>query len=171
MAKRIRETVDTLMHLTNTMLDVPRLRLHEKLARLSPSLLEKSVFLVCGSDLIEDSIELPRKATDGLNIIGLHAGLHGFTSYVARSVSFNWDRKKHTLVAPHTGAVLTPYCYCCPLNLKFLKCELQCLSASMELADANFTAQPFGFIAEPLLSAGGIIVPLEGYFTKVKEEC
>jgi len=41
----------------------------------------------------------------------------------------------------------------------------------MELADANFTAQPAGFIAESVLSAGGIIVPPEGYFTKVKEEC
>jgi 2,2-dialkylglycine decarboxylase (pyruvate) len=89
MAKRIRETADTLMHLTNTMLNVPRLRLHEKLAKLSPSPLEKSVFLVSGSDSIEGSIELALKATDGLDIIGLHAGLHGSTSYVTRSVSFN----------------------------------------------------------------------------------
>jgi 2,2-dialkylglycine decarboxylase (pyruvate) len=171
MVKRIRETMDTLMHSTNTMLNVPRLRLHEKLGKLLPSPLEKSVFLVSGSDSIEGSIDLARKATGGLDIIGLHAGLHGSTSYVTRSVSFNWDRKKHTAVAPHTGAVLTPYCYRCPLNLKFPKCELQCLSASMELADANFTAQPAGFIAEPVLSAGGILVPPEGYFTKVKEEC
>ena len=41
----------------------------------------------------------------------------------------------------------------------------------MELADANFTAQLVGFVAEPVLSAGGIIVPPEGYSTKVKEEC
>jgi len=163
--------MESLMHSTNTMLNVPRLRLHEKLGKLLPGNLEKSVFLVSGSDSIEGSIDLARKATGGLDIIGLHAGLHGSTSYVTRSVSFNWDRKKHAAVAPHTGSVLTPYCYRCPLGLKFPKCEIQCLSASLELADANFTAAPAGFISEPVLSAGGIIVPPEGYFNRVKAEC
>ena len=171
MVKRITQTMESLMHSTNTMLNVPRLRLHEKLGKLLPGNLEKSVFLVSGSDSIEGSIDLARKATGGLDIIGLHAGLHGSTSYVTRSVSFNWDRKKHAAVAPHTGSVLTPYCYRCPLGLKFPKCEIQCLSASLELADANFTAAPAGFIAEPVLSAGGIIVPPEGYFNRVKAEC
>ena len=42
----------------------------------------------------------------------------------------------------------------------------------MELADANFTTKPAGFIAEPILSAGGVIVPPKGYYQAVrKEEC
>ena len=171
MVKRITATMESLMHSSNTMLNVPRLRLHEKLGKILPRPLEKSVFLVSGSDSIEASIDLARKATGGLDIIGLHAGLHGSTSYVTRSVSFNWDRRKHAAVAPHTGSVLTPYCYRCPLGLKFPKCEIQCLTASLELADANFTAQPAGFICESVLSAGGIIVPPEGYLNRVKAEC
>ena len=169
--RRIRETLDTLMHATNTMLNVPRLRLHEKLGQVLPKPLEKSIFLVSGSDSIEASIDLARKATGGLDILGLHAGLHGSTSYVTRSVSFNWSRKKHAAVAPHTASVLTPYCYRCPLKLKFPSCDMQCLTVSMELADANFTAPPAGFIAEPILSAGGVIVPPEGYYNRVKQEC
>ncbi|MED5359482.1 MAG: aminotransferase class III-fold pyridoxal phosphate-dependent enzyme, partial [Pseudomonadota bacterium] len=169
--KRITATMESLLHSSNTMLNVPRLRLHEKLGKILPRPLEKSVFLVSGSDSIEASIDLARKATGGLDIIGLHAGLHGSTSYVTRSVSFNWDRRKHAAVAPHTGSVLTPYCYRCPLGLKFPKCEIQCLTASLELADANFTAQPAGFICESVLSAGGIIVPPEGYLNRVKAEC
>ena len=171
MVKRITATMESLLHSSNTMLNVPRLRLHEKLGKILPRPLEKSVFLVSGSDSIEASIDLARKATGGLDIIGLHAGLHGSTSYVTRSVSFNWDRRKHAAVAPHTGSVLTPYCYRCPLGLKFPKCEIQCLTASLELADANFTAQPAGFILESVLSAGGIIVPPEGYLNRVKAEC
>ncbi|MEC7539000.1 MAG: aminotransferase class III-fold pyridoxal phosphate-dependent enzyme, partial [Pseudomonadota bacterium] len=171
MVKRITATMESLLHSSNTMLNVPRLRLHEKLGKILPRPLEKSVFLVSGSDSIEASIDLARKATGGLDIIGLHAGLHGSTSYVTRSVSFNWDRRKHAAVAPHTGSVLTPYCYRCPLGLKFPKCEIQCLTASLELADANFTAQPAGFICESVLSAGGIIVPPKGYLNRVKAEC
>lgn len=75
------------------------------------------------------------------------------------------------MVAPATSAILTPYCYRCPLGLKFPKCEIQCLKTSMELADANFTAKPAAFIGEPVLSAGGVIVPPAGFYAAVRAEC
>ncbi len=167
----IEKTMQSMMHSTNTMLNVPRLRLHERLGKLLPKPLEKSLFLVSGSDSVEGALDLARKATGGTDIIGLHAGLHGSTSYLTRSVSFNWDRHKHSIVAPATASILTPYCYRCPLNLKFPKCELQCLKTSLELADANFTTKPAGFIGEPILSAGGVIVPPEGYYKAVRKAC
>ena len=129
--KRIETTMKSLLHASNTMLNVPRLRLHEKLGKLLPRPLEKSLFLVSGSDSIEAAIDLARKATGGLDVLGLHAGLHGSTSYVTRSLSFNWERRKHAAVAPHTASVLTPYCYRCPLGLKFPRCEVQCLTSSL----------------------------------------
>lgn len=167
----IEKTMKSLFHATNTMLHVPRLKLHEKLGKLLPKPLEKSLFLVSGSDSIEGAVDLARKATGGLDVIGMHSGLHGSTSYITRSLSFAWSRRKHAAVAPGTSAVLTPYCYRCPLGLKFPKCEIQCLKTSFELADANFTAKPAGFIGEPILSAGGVIVPPEGFYKMVREEC
>ena len=167
----IEKTMKSMMHATNTMLNVPRLRLHERLGTLLPKPLEKSLFLVSGSDSIEAAIDLARKATGGLDVIGFHAALHGSTSYLTRSVTFNWDRRNHSVVAPATQSILTPYCYRCPLNLKFPGCKLQCLSTSLEMADANFTSQPAAFIAEPILSAGGVIVPPPGYFKAVREAC
>ncbi|HAT35495.1 MAG TPA: hypothetical protein DCS82_07250 [Rhodospirillaceae bacterium] len=168
----IEKTMKSLMHSTNTMLHVPRLKLHETLGKLLPKPLEKSLFLVSGSDSIEGSVDLARKATGGLDIIGLHAGLHGSTSYVTRSLSFNWSRWKHSAVAPGTNSVLTPYCYRCPVGQNHKKkCGFECLRISMELADANFTAKPAGFIAEPILSAGGVIVPPEGYYKAVRKAC
>jgi len=168
---RITETMKSLLHATNTMLNVERLRLHETLGKLLPPPLQKSIFLVSGSDSIEASVDLARKATGGLDVIGMHAGLHGSTSYLSRSLSFNWTRRKHSIVAPATSAILAPYCYRCPLNLTFPKCELQCLKTSMELADANFTTTPAAFIGEPILSAGGVIVPPPGFYKAVREEC
>jgi len=168
---RITETMKSLLHATNTMLNVERLKLHETLGRLLPPPLQKSVFLVSGSDSIEAAVDLARKATGGLDVIGMHAGLHGSTSYLTRSLSFNWTRRKHAIVAPATSAILTPYCYRCPLKLTFPKCEIQCLKTSMELADANFTADPAAFIGEPILSAGGVIVPPPGFYPAMREEC
>jgi 2,2-dialkylglycine decarboxylase (pyruvate) len=167
----IERTLKNLMHASNTMLNLPRLKLHEKLGKLLPKPLEKSLFLVSGSDSIEASVDLARKATGGLDILGMHQGLHGSTSYLTRSISFAWKRGKHAAVAPATSSMLTPHCYRCPVGLTFPKCEIQCLKTSMELADANFTSKPAAVIAEPIVSAGGVIVPPPGYFEAVRKAC
>ncbi len=169
MIKRITETMKTMFHSSNTMLNVPRLRLHERIGKLLPRL-PRSVFLVSGSDSIEAAIDLARKATGGLDVLGFHAGLHGSTSYLTRSLSFNWNRRKHAVVAPATTAIMAPYCYRCPLGLKSPECSFKCLDISLELADANFTSKPAAMIAEPILSAGGVIVPPKGYYKKLKRE-
>ena len=171
MVAAIRKALEVSVHATKTMLNIPRLRLHERLGKLLPEPLQKSLFLVSGSDSIEASIDLARKATGGIDVVGLHAGLHGSTSYLTRSLSFNWNRSKHTTVAPATTAVLAPYCYRCPLKLEYPSCDIQCLDTSMELADANFTGKPAAFIGEPILSAGGVIVPPEGFYQRVLEAC
>ena len=171
MVTAIRKALEESVHATKTMLNIPRLRLHERLGKLLPEPLQKSLFLVSGSDSIEASIDLARKATGGIDVVGLHAGLHGSTAYLTRSLSFNWTRSKHALVAPATNAALAPYCYRCPLKLKYPSCDIQCLDTSMELADANFTGKPAAFIGEPILSAGGVIVPPEGFYRRVLEAC
>ena len=168
--RAIAETMTSLLHSTNTMLNVPRLRLHETLGKILPKPLTRSLFLVSGSDAIEAAIDLARKATGGLDVLGFHAGLHGSTSYLTRSLSFAWSRRKHTVVAPATSSIMTPNCYRCPLALKPGDCELACLKMSMELADANFTSTPAAFIGEPVLSAGGVIVPPPGYFDALRKE-
>jgi 2,2-dialkylglycine decarboxylase (pyruvate) len=168
---RIQKTIKSLLHASNTMLNVERLKLHETLGKLLPRPLQKSLFLVSGSDAIEAAVDLARKATGGLDVIGMHAGLHGSTSYLTRSLSFTWSRQKHTIVAPATTAVLAPYCYRCPVGMTFPKCQFQCLKTSMDLADANFTSRPAAFIGEPILSAGGVIVPPPGFFKAMREEC
>ena len=167
----IADATRTLVHSSNTMLNVPRLELHERLGKLLVPPLQKSLFLVSGSDSIEGAVDLARKATGGLDILGLHDGLHGSTSFISRSLSFGWTRRKHASVAPATSSVLTPYCYRCPVAQTFPGCNYLCLTASLELADANFTAQPAAVIAEPVLSAGGVIVPPSGYFKAVRQAC
>jgi 2,2-dialkylglycine decarboxylase (pyruvate) len=166
----IAQTLRVMMHASKTMLNVPRLELHRRLGKILPRPLKKSLLLVSGSDANEAAIDMARKATGGSDILGFHAGLHGSTSLVTRSVSFNWTRSQHSAVAPNTSAILAPYCYRCPLRLTFPSCELQCLKTSLELADANFTTKPAAFIGEPVLSAGGVIVPPTGYYKALQQE-
>src|SRR5947207_8606411 len=65
----VRKATETFVHASNIMLNVPRLELHERLGRLLVPPLQKSLFLVTGSDTIEASVDLARKATGGLDIL------------------------------------------------------------------------------------------------------
>jgi 2,2-dialkylglycine decarboxylase (pyruvate) len=169
--KAIEESTRTIVHASNTMLNLPRLQLHERLGRLLTPPLQKSLFLVSGSDSIEASVDLARNATGGYDVLGLHEGLHGSTSLVARSLSFGWNRNKHAALAPGTSAILAPDCYRCPVSTTFPGCDFLCLKTSLTLADANFTAKPAAVIVEPVLSAGGVIVPPPGYFSALRQAC
>jgi 2,2-dialkylglycine decarboxylase (pyruvate) len=170
-AAAIRESLTTILHSTKTFLNTKRLELHKRLGQILSRPLKRTLFLVSGSDSIEAAVDLARKATGGLDIIGFHTGLHGSTSFVTRSLSFGWNRKKHALNAPATMAILAPYCYRCPVAMTFPGCGFQCLKTSMELADANFTAKPAAAIIEPIMSAGGMIVPPPGYLKALREAC
>ena len=167
----VQRSLQTISHSTKTFLNVDRLELHERLGRILTPPLQKSLFLVSGSDAIEAAIDLARKATGGVDVLGMHMALHGSTSFITRSLTFGWNRSRHGLAAPATAAILSPYCYRCPVGKSFPSCDVQCLVSSMELADANFTGKPAALIIEPVMSAGGIVVPPPGYVKLLKEYC
>ncbi|MBV8168628.1 MAG: aminotransferase class III-fold pyridoxal phosphate-dependent enzyme, partial [Alphaproteobacteria bacterium] len=158
----VQKSLQTISHATKTFLNVDRLELHKRLGEILTPPLQKTLFLVSGSDAIEAAIDLARKATGGVDVLALDMALHGSTSFVTRSLTFGWGRAKHKLAAPGTSAILTPYAYRSPLagGNDFVEKILQ---TSFEIADANFTSKPAAVILEPVLSAGGIIVPPPGY--------
>jgi len=167
----VRRNLETISHSTKTFLNVDRLELHERLGQILTPPLQKSLFLVSGSDAIEAAIDLARKATGGVDVLGMHMALHGSTSFVTRSLTFGWNRSRHGLAAPSTAAILSPFCYRCPVGKSFPSCEVQCLTSSMELADANFTGKPAAMIIEPVMSGGGIVVPPPGYVKLLRQYC
>lgn len=158
----VMRSLSAISHSTKTFLNVDRLELHKRLGEILTPPLQKTLFLVSGSDAIEAAIDLARKATGGIDVLALDMALHGSTSFVTRSLTFGWGRAKHKLAAPGTSAILTPYEYRSPLAgvADFAEKVLQ---TSFEIADANFTAKPAAVILEPVLSAGGVIVPPPGY--------
>ncbi len=167
----VQRNLQTISHSTKTFLNVDRLELHERLGQILTPPLQKSLFLVSGSDAIEAAIDLARKATGGVDVLGLHMALHGSTSFVTRSLTFGWNRSRHGLAAPSTAAILSPFCYRCPVGKSYPSCDVQCLASSMELADANLTGKPAAMIIEPVLSAGGVVVLPPGYIKLLKQYC
>ncbi len=76
---------------------------------------------------------------------------------------------------PDTFAIPAPYAYRCPV--KHLAdgtpgcdpCDMSCLERGLELFDADGAGSLAGTIAEPVLSAGGVIDPPPGYLRRLAE--
>src|SRR5205823_6621539 len=59
----VERSLRTISHSTKTFLNLDRLELHERLGQILTPPLQKTLFLVSGSDAIEAAIDLARKAT------------------------------------------------------------------------------------------------------------
>ena len=136
--------------------------MHERLGQILTPPLQKSLFLVSGSDAIEAAIDLARKATGGVDVLALHMALHGSTSFITRSLTFGWNRAGTGWRRPgrRRSCRRTSTARRSPVGKDLVD---KCLQSSIEMADANFTGKPAAMIIEPVMSAGGIIVPPPGY--------
>lgn len=174
----VKRSLETISHSSKTFLNVDRLELHRRLGEILTPPLQKTLFLVSGSDAVEAAVDMARKVTGGTDVLAMHMGLHGSTSFITRSLSFGWNRSKHGLAAQATSAILAPYSYRCPVAASPEQCAcamnkgaFQCLKTSFELAVSNFTGKPAAVVMEPVLSAGGIIVPPPGYVKALRDLC
>ena len=51
------------------------------------------------------------------------------------------------------------------------ECDCTCLEAGFDLFDQASVGSPAAVVAEPVLSAGGVIVPPPGYFARLVDLC
>src|SRR5205085_2124094 len=154
----IREACDTLIHAHSSYYNVQEIRLAERLARVMPDGLEKSLFLQSGSDANEAAVMIARQYTGGYEVASPHVSFHGLSD-TARSLTFAGWHKGHGPLPGGSQAIVAPYCYRCPLRQTFPACNYACLDTSFELIDAQSTGRPAAVITEPLFSAGGVIEP------------
>lgn len=163
----LRQSAERIVHLDARLLGTATILLAERLAALLPWPLEKSIFLSTGAESNELALKLARMATGRYEIVGLVRSFHGLTAGTLQT-TFNYRRTNTGPGAPGHFAIPAPYCYRCPLGLTFPSCTFQCLRLGFELVDAQSTGALAAVIAEPILSAGGIIEPPPGYFPELR---
>src|SRR5918999_3309142 len=166
----IREASQTLIHASSSLLNVKQIRLAETLASTVPVPLQKSFFLLSGSDANEAALAVAKKYTGRFEVASPRPIFHGL-SESARAVTFTGWHQGYGPYAPGTFGLLAPYCYRCPVQHTFPQCEFACLKASFELLDAECAAPPAAVITEPLFSAGGVIEPPTGWLPTLKRMC
>jgi 2,2-dialkylglycine decarboxylase (pyruvate) len=165
----IKRAADTLIHASSMFFNVEEIRLGEKLARILPTPLRRSIFLDSGSAANETALGIAKAYTGGYEVASPHASFHGLSDST-RALTFAGWRNGYGPYPSGVFAILAPYRYRCPVGLSGGQCcNLSCLDASFELLDAQVQGQLAAVITEPLFSAGGVIEPPPGWLAALAE--
>jgi 2,2-dialkylglycine decarboxylase (pyruvate) len=166
----VAEQAHRLDHLFSGMLSRPVVALATKLAEISPPGLSRSMLLSTGAEANEAAIKMAKLFTGKFEIVGFAQSWHGMTGGAA-SATYSAGRKGYGPAAVGSFAIPAPYPYR-PRFERNGQFDWQAeLDYAFDLVDRQSSGNLAAFIAEPILSSGGILdLPL-GYLAALKQKC
>ena len=162
----VRETVGRLDHLFSSMVSAPVVDLAEALARLVPDL-PRVLLLSTGGEANEAAIRLAKLVTGKWEIVGFAQSWHGMTGGAA-AATYKAGRRGIGPLMPGQYAIPAPNPYRPRFSGVGWKQELD---DAFELLDRQCTGNLAAFIAEPILSSGGVLDLPPGYLAALKDHC
>jgi 2,2-dialkylglycine decarboxylase (pyruvate) len=168
--RAIKESCDTAIHMFSGMIPETVVKLAQKLGEWLPPPLKRSLFVNTGSEANEAALRIAKLATGGYEVLALGGSWHGTTGASA-AASYASDRRGYGPKVPGGHVIPEPNAYRCPVEHCRDKCDMSCLRIGLKMFDMATDGAPAAAIAEPVISAGGVIVPPDGYFQALREAC
>ena len=166
LVETMRAASGRLDHLFSMMISKPVVDLAVTLAELVPPL-PRSMFLSTGGESVEAAIRLAKVVTGKWEIVGFAQSYHGSTGASA-SATYSIGRRGHGPLMPGAFAIPAPNAF----RPRFPGVTWQQeLDDSFELLDRQTTGNLAAFIAEPILSTGGVLDLPVGYLAALKDHC
>jgi 4-aminobutyrate aminotransferase-like enzyme len=160
---RVKEQIDRLQHLSTLYPNEAIVALAEKVAQITPGALQSSFFTNSGTEANEAAILLARMATGRFDVVGLRHAYSG-SSALTKGVTAQAPWRKSGVISVGVAHAISPYCYRCPLELKYPDCEVACAKDVENLIQTGTSGAIAAFIAEPIQGVGGFITPPPEYF-------
>jgi 4-aminobutyrate aminotransferase-like enzyme len=160
---KIQAQVGKLQHTSTLFPNEAIVALAEKLAQITPGKLQKSFFTSSGTEANEAAILLARMAGPSYDVVALRHGYSG-GSMLAKSVTAQAPWRKAGVISVGISHAVNPYCYRCPLHLKYPDCGVACANDVENLIQTGTSGSIAAFIAEPIQGVGGFITPPPEYF-------
>ena len=157
-------------HLFSGMLSRPVVDLATRLAEITPAGLDRAMLLSTGAEANEAAIKMAKLYTGKFEVVSFAQSWHGMTGGAA-SATYSAGRKGYGPAAVGSYAIPAPYPYR-PRFERDGKFDWQAeLDYAFDLIDRQSSGNLAAFIAEPILSSGGLIdLPL-GYLAALKRKC
>lgn len=168
--RTIRDQIGRLDHLFSGMLSRPVVDLCKRLGSLAPGL-EKVMLLSTGGESNEAAIRLAKCVTGKHEIVAFSKSWHGMTG-AAASATYSAARKGYGPAAVGAFAIPAPHAFRPRFTHADGSLDWQTeLDDAFALIDSQSTGSLAAFIAEPILSSGGIIELPLGYLAALKRKC
>jgi 2,2-dialkylglycine decarboxylase (pyruvate) len=162
----VRDAAGRLDHLFSSMLSPPVVDLAEALARLMPGL-PKVMLLSTGGEANEAALKIAKLVTGGWEVVGFAQSWHGMTGGAA-SATYKAGRRGYGPAAAGSFAIPAPEAF----RPRFPGVSWQAeLDDAFALIDRQSTGNFAAFIAEPILSSGGIVELPDGYLRALHVKC
>ncbi len=159
---RMKAQIDKLQHVSTCFPNEPMVTLAEKLAQITPGQLQKSFFTNSGTEANETAVESARMHTGNFEIVALRHGYSGRSSLARALTGINtWRRGTIQVGIVHA---MNPYCYRCPLGLKYPDCNIACVRDLEQVIQTSTSGQIAAFLAEPIQGVAGFVTPPKEYF-------
>ena len=164
----IAEHAANLDHLFSGMLSRPVVDLATKLAEVAPAGLERSLLLSTGAEANEAALKLAKLYTGKYEVVGFAQSWHGMTG-AAASATYCAGRKGYGPASVGSFAIPAPN----PYRPRFGGAEdgQAELDYAFDLIDRQSSGNLAAFIAEPILSSGGLIDLPVGYLRALQAKC
>ena len=170
--------VQELCYYPHSQVNVPATELAERLAQCLPGELNHVFFCNSGSEANETAIKIARQygrqnfpGENRYKIISRYRGYHGFTYGAMSATGQARRRKAFEPLVPGFHHASPPYCYRCPLGLDEKSCNDACVHEIERIIQSEGPETVIAVIAEPIIGGGGVIVPSDEYFPKLRQIC
>lgn len=166
----VTESIHTLDHLFSGMLSRPVVELATRLAEATPPGLDRCLLLSTGAESNEAALRMAKLVTGGWEVVGFAQSWHGMTGGAA-AATYSAGRKGYGPAAVGSLAIPAPNSYRPRFTQDGVLDWQTELDDAFALVDAQSTGALAAFIAEPILSSGGIIELPAGYMAALKRKC
>src|SRR5262245_9879252 len=166
----VERQMKSVAHLFSGMLSRPVVDLASRLAALAPGL-DRVQLLTTGAESNEAAIRMAKLVTGGHEVVAFAQSWHGMTG-AAASATYSAGRRGYGPAAAGSFVIPAPNAY----RPRFTNPDGSCdwrteLDDGFELIDRQTTGNLAAFIAEPILSSGGILELPPGYLAALKRKC
>ncbi len=157
-------------HLFSGMLSRPVVDLASRLAALAPGL-DRVQLLTTGAESNEAAIRMAKLVTGGHEVVAFAQSWHGMTG-AAASATYSAGRRGYGPAAAGSLVIPAPNSYRPRFTRPDGSNDWQAeLDDAFWLIDRQSTGSLAAFIAEPILSSGGILELPPGYLAALKQKC
>jgi taurine-pyruvate aminotransferase len=177
-AEAVYEQMTKLPYASSAMVTAPAANLAARLAEILPGDLRYSFFSSSGSEATETALKIARQycrqrfpGENRYKVIARYQGYHGFTLGALSATGQVGRRTKFEPLVPGFLHTNPPYCYRCPLHLKYPACDVACVAEIEQAIIREGPETVAAVIAEPIIGGGGVLVPPDEYLPQLRAIC